>query len=164
MNLDELLQAWNDLRDAVQGRGTGKPPEVPQRLYDVIGEEYTAFRAWLSKQNALQQMLHNVFGAPDWLERYRSMAGLARHHGVIVKIPAGALPVPETLTELLEHASITEADLKTQQQNAQPNQLLPRALRPTLGSPGFDYGDLAKAVVVGIVSTIVVRVVLKVLR
>jgi hypothetical protein len=162
LTLNDLLQAWNELRNAVMGRGIAKPPNVSQRLYDATGEEYLAFRKWLSEKPALVQVMFEITGAPDYIERYRLVFEMARREGINVK-PPPHMPGAETLIELLQQAPLTEADL-AEQAKAGPPQLLPRALRPTLGSPGFDYGDLLKAVLVGIVSTLAVRVVMKVIR
>jgi hypothetical protein len=162
LTLDDLLTAWNELRNAVMGRGVGKPAHVSQLLYDTTGKEYIAFREWLASKPALLQVLQEIFGAPEHIERYRNVVALARREGIFVTTPK-QMPKPETLVEVLQQAPLTDKDLR-EQANAPKDQLLPRALRPSLATPGFDYGDLAKAVIVGVVSTLLVRVIMKVVR
>jgi len=162
LTLNELLEAWNDLRNQVMGRGVSKPPGVSQTLYDVTSDEYKLFRKWLTEKSALTLMLAEVTQAPQQLERYRAVYAMAAREGIRAKLPPH-MPSPETLVELLQQAPLTEKDL-AETRAAPKDQLLPRQLRTTLASPGFDYGDLAKAVVVGVVSTLLVRVIMKVMR
>lgn len=71
MDLNELSNAWNELRNAAWGRGT--QPAVPLALADRIGREWQSFRDWLAEQGVLEDVFASL-SASKWVARYRQLA------------------------------------------------------------------------------------------
>lgn len=84
MNLTELSEAWNTLRNDTLGRGT--TPLVPQPLADRIGNTYERWRAWLAKASPLDDVMADAT-ASGWLSDYRALYAQASATGVKMTPP-----------------------------------------------------------------------------
>jgi len=96
VNLTELSDAWNTLRNAALGRGTS--PNVPAELANDVGTQYEAWRAWLEGLGPLsgtlqQELVDDPISsqAYPWLLKYRALAKRVRAAGVEFASPDRSL-------------------------------------------------------------------------
>ena len=102
--LDQLRDAWNQLRNDVLGRGVFPPPNVPPPLVKEIGDQYEAFRGWY--ENATQSLadvaavhMGSEFARElaDWTDEYKRLRDAALVAGVVIQAPDIAPPTaPKT--------------------------------------------------------------------
>jgi hypothetical protein len=86
-DLSEFSNAWNELRNAIMGRGTEKPANVPLELYTKTGNAYERWRKYLAALPADMQILP-IKALSDWVLEYRELADEATELGL--KFPAFA--------------------------------------------------------------------------
>jgi hypothetical protein len=98
VTLNELSNAWNDLRNAALGRGT--TPQVPAPLAAKVGREWTAFRRWLAEQGVLEDIFASAV-SQAWVQRYRVLLAQVRAAGAPVETD---LALEQTPLELLKDA------------------------------------------------------------
>jgi hypothetical protein len=82
ITLTEFSNAWNDLRNAVMGRGVSKPPNISQQLYDSVGNYYERFRTWLQQQGPITEIT-TAIGATEQMTTYRQLANQAKKEGAV---------------------------------------------------------------------------------
>lgn len=86
MTLDDLSEAWNELRNAALGRGTA--PIVPAPLAADVARQYGQWRAWHAAQDALV-MPHDIADGVRWIQKYRKLLSRVSSAGAQ---PAKVLP------------------------------------------------------------------------
>lgn len=86
MTLDDLSQAWNDLRNAALGRGV--KPIVAEPLASQVGNAYERWRQYLASAGPSQDLVPSATAWP-WLQQYRELASKVSAAGVQFQ----ALPV-----------------------------------------------------------------------
>jgi hypothetical protein len=101
--LTEFSNAWNDLRNAVVGRGTEKPANVPQELYAKVSNTYDRWRTYLQSLPAVLQVFP-LQPISDWVLEYRDLATEAQKAGLTFNV----LPV-----SWLESVKATATDVQT---------------------------------------------------
>lgn len=79
MTLNELSEAWNELRNRTLGRGLS--PLVSAGLATRIANHYERWRKYLETAGPLDDLAASV-QASDWLARYRELADAAKAEGV----------------------------------------------------------------------------------
>lgn len=97
MQLQELSDAWNRLRNAAQGRGVD--PVVSSELADLITSEHERFRVWLLDQGPLDELAQQtVSNEPqrDWVRRYNQLRSMVDAEG---KPTPPELEEPTTLAQ-----------------------------------------------------------------
>ncbi len=87
MTIDELSEAWNELRNAALGRGT--KPVVSAELAQRVGADYDAWRDALQNNQWPTDDAFASVTASRWVDRYRELLELVEGEGVK---PARALP------------------------------------------------------------------------
>lgn len=80
-DLTEFANAWNELRNAIMGRGTEKPEGVPLELYTKMGNTYERWRAYLAAV-PLDMAVLPVKALSDWVLEYRELADEASKLGL----------------------------------------------------------------------------------
>ena len=95
MTLEELSEAWNQLRNAALGRGI--TPLVSQALAAKVAERYAAWREYYTDPDFVQ------FGPADlsassWVTEYRTLAARVKAEGIKLTY--------ELPTTLPEHAGV----------------------------------------------------------
>jgi hypothetical protein len=85
MTFDEFNDGWNNLRNAVMGRGTAKPANVSQKLYDRVGNAITRWQRWYPQASLLDQTMFEL-SATQWLAEYRELSKMALDEGAQVKV------------------------------------------------------------------------------
>lgn len=96
VTLNDLAEAWNQLRNAALGRST--TPLVNAALATEVADAYEAFRAWLGEQGPIESMIETPT-ARAWLERHNELRAQ-----VALEAPAPE-PLPETLGESMAEAT-----------------------------------------------------------
>jgi hypothetical protein len=110
MNLTELSDGWNNLRNAVIGRGVEKPAGVSTELYRATGAAYDEWRAFYTQNLALLQSYGAVelvdLPASTWVKRYRELESWARADGIKFLSPGGvSTALKESPTETAERVT-----------------------------------------------------------
>lgn len=75
--VQQLSNAWNELRNAALGRGVQLPAGMSSELADEVGDAYDRWRAWLSEQGALaeaQREITLIGDGREWADRYEALA------------------------------------------------------------------------------------------
>jgi hypothetical protein len=102
MTLDELGQAWNDLRNAAIGRSV--KPIVKPATAKLIGDAYERWRRWYNSATVGGDLITSVSASP-MIELYRKCAALAKAEGVkfieLEQTPMERLTPAPTTTEYL---------------------------------------------------------------
>jgi hypothetical protein len=89
--LTEFSARWNDLRNAVLGRGTQLPAGVSPDLADRVGNTYARWRKYLAQMPAPMALLPTAAIA-DWVRQYRALVNEARAAGLRFRVyPEGGL-------------------------------------------------------------------------
>jgi hypothetical protein len=89
--LTEFSARWNDLRNAVLGRGVQLPAGVSQELADRVGNTYARWRKYLAQMPAPMALLP-AQAIGDWIREYRALANEARAAGLRFRVyPPGGL-------------------------------------------------------------------------
>lgn len=83
--LTEFSARWNDLRNAVIGRGVQPPPGVSAELAARVGNTYTRWRAYLAQMPAPMVLLP-AQALADWLPQYRELVQEARAAGLRFRV------------------------------------------------------------------------------
>lgn len=87
--LTEFSARWNDLRNAVIGRGVTPPPGVSQEFADRVGNVYLRWRKYLAQMPAPMALLPTQALA-DWVRQYRALADEAIAAGLRFRVlPVG---------------------------------------------------------------------------
>jgi len=81
MTLQELSDAWNELRNATLGRGV--TPNVSAPLATRVANTYERWRSWLANATPLTDIAADLTAA-GWLDEYRQLVAAAKAEGVIV--------------------------------------------------------------------------------
>lgn len=88
--LDQFIEAWNELRNAVLGRKPQPPEGVPPLLAQRVANYYERFRVWV-EQHGLKASVTPVDALPTdmgfWLNTYRLLVEEAAAAGIVVKQP-----------------------------------------------------------------------------
>lgn len=93
MKLQELSDAWNNLRNDALGRGT--QPLVSQALADRVGNAYERFKTWLGNAGVLDDVLADAV-AHGWVDQYRELAKAVQGEGKLK-----TAPLPTTFGEIV---------------------------------------------------------------
>ncbi len=75
--VQQLSNAWNELRSAALGRGMSRPAGVSSELADEVGRSWEEWRAWLTAQGALaeaQREITLIGEGREWADRYEALA------------------------------------------------------------------------------------------
>jgi ABC-type Fe3+-hydroxamate transport system substrate-binding protein len=97
MNIDDFSTYWNKLFYTVRGRGTVKPANVSQSLYDLAGSK-AQWQQWYTTSNMLDASALSA-NARAWIADYRQIAALAKKEG------HNFAEAPKTLIEWLTSTS-----------------------------------------------------------
>ncbi len=95
MNLDELSEAWNTLRNDALGQGVA--PKVGPALAKRVARDYRAWRKAMMSMPAAADMMTSVY-TRKWVHRYRLLVQLVRDDGIKVTEPLAATPFEQTLS------------------------------------------------------------------
>jgi hypothetical protein len=82
VNVTDLSEAWNNLRNAALGRGT--TPHVSPGLADTVGMQYERWRAYYAASGPLDDVFTS-YSASEWLAIYRKLVADVRAEGVKVE-------------------------------------------------------------------------------
>lgn len=75
--VQQLSDAWNQLRNAALGRGTQLPAGMSSELADEVADAWEDWRAWLVEQGALAEAQREITllgDGRDWADRYEELA------------------------------------------------------------------------------------------
>lgn len=93
MNLQELSDAWNNLRNDALGRGT--QPLVSAALAQKVGNTYERFKVWLGNAGVIDDVLADAL-AHGWVDQYRDLAKSVQAEGKLK-----TAPLPTTFGEIV---------------------------------------------------------------
>jgi hypothetical protein len=75
--VQQLSNAWNELRNAALGRGVALPAGMNSELADEVAHAWEQWRAWLAEQGALAEAQREITllgDAREWADRYEGLA------------------------------------------------------------------------------------------
>lgn len=78
MTVNELSEAWNQLRNAALGRGT--KPNVSPDLAGRVAREYERWRAWRADADPTDDLMASLT-ARAWVDRYRKILAAVQREG-----------------------------------------------------------------------------------
>lgn len=84
MTLEGLSEGWNNLRNAVLGRGTQPPPGVPVVLAGRVANAYDRWRTWYTNEGLAASMVSDL-RQQAWLAEYRTLVAEAQAAGIQVQ-------------------------------------------------------------------------------
>jgi hypothetical protein len=84
MTLEGLSEGWNNLRNAVLGRGTDPPKGVPAVLVSRVANAYDRWRAWYVNEGLAASLVSDVRQL-GWLAEYRELVAEAKAAGIEVQ-------------------------------------------------------------------------------
>lgn len=95
MTLGELSNAWNELRNAVLGRGTQPSAGVKPTTATTIGNYYERWRKYYESAGIADDMVPSATAA-EWVTLYRDGVRLAKADGLVLAFELGATPIERT--------------------------------------------------------------------
>ena len=103
--LSEFSARWNDLRNAVIGRGVTLPQGVSQDFADRVGNVYLRWRKYLAQMPAPMALLPTAALA-EWVQQYRLLADEALAAGLRFRVlPVGWTEQAVTVVRRVNDAS-----------------------------------------------------------
>lgn len=97
MNLDELSEAWNTLRNDALGQGV--VPNVGPALAKEVAREYAAWRKALKHMPAAADMMASVY-TRGWVTKFRRLRAKVKSSGVKVTAKLPQTPFEQGLIAL----------------------------------------------------------------